>query len=218
MRMMRKLVFYSDQILPAGKAVDERMLDLLGKKKPVVGYIPSSSDPDRIWFSECKVFYSRYDIDLDLYFGLGQAYDSPTLDLLFSCDAIHLSGGNTFQFLQRLKVRGLLKPLRQYVLNGGVLIGVSAGSIIMTPNIRASLLCGDEPVQGVSDYSGLGLVDFAFVPHFGVPNVGLPELIEYSKTFRTTVYGCPDGSGIVIDGDQIECIGEIVAISDGAVQ
>jgi dipeptidase E len=57
--------------------------------------------------------------------------------------------------------------LRQYVARGGVLIRVSAGAILMTPDIRTTLLCGDTLPAEEIEPRGLGLVDFAFVPHLG---------------------------------------------------
>ena len=214
---MLKLVFYSDQILPSGKKVDEGMLDLLGKKNPNVGYIPSSSDPERKWYIDRKKYYSQYGINLGFYFGLDQAYDPKNLDMLLSCDAIHLPGGNTYHFLQRLKNRNLLEPLRKYATDGGILIGVSAGAILMTTDISTTFLCGEKPVQGRSDNSGLGLVDFAFVPHFGRFNAGLPEIRNYSQQQHTTVYGCPDGAGILVNGDQIDLIGQVVTVINGVI-
>lgn len=215
---MYKLVFYSDQILPEGKEMDEHMLELLGMKQPVVGYISSASDPERKWFLERQKYYSQYNIDLNFYFDLEQAYDLNKLDDLFSCDAIHLSGGNTYHFLQRLKARKLLQPLREYASNGGILIGVSAGAILMTPDISTTFLCGNVRMKGMDDTASLGLVDFAFVPHFEQPESRLPELIAYSQEYQTTVYGCPDGAGIIVDGDQIEFIGNIVSVKNGVVE
>ena len=215
---MSKLVLYSDQILPAAKDVDERMFALIGRDRPNIGYLPSSSDPERKWFRACQDYYSHYRIGLDLYFGLDQAYEPGKLDLLMSCDAIHLSGGNTYLFLHRLSTRNMLEPLRSFVSNGGVLIGVSAGAILMTSHVSTASLCGDSPVDDAAEDSGLGLVDFGFVPHMGRFDIGVPEVSECSRQLQTTVYGCPDGGGIVVDDDQIECIGDIVVATRGTVQ
>ena len=88
----------------------------------------------------------------------------------------------------------------------------------MTSHINTASLCGDTPVEDAVDNSGLGLVVFGFVPHFGRFDIGVPEVLECSLRIQTTVYGCPDGSGIVVDGDQIECIGDIVVAAGGIVQ
>jgi dipeptidase E len=109
---MHRLVFYSDQIIPANQAVDHALLELLDKPGARVGYIASSSDPERRYFLPKQQYYQRYSLDLCLYVELDNAFDATLLDPLFACDAIHLSGGNTFYFLYWLQQRDLLARLR----------------------------------------------------------------------------------------------------------
>lgn len=47
---MKKLVLYSDQEIPENAKVDEKLLALLNKPNPVIGYIPSASDPERKFY------------------------------------------------------------------------------------------------------------------------------------------------------------------------
>ena len=211
---MRKLVLYSEQILPETAAIDQRLLALMGKERPRIGYIPSAADPERKYYREQQTYYAQYGITMPVYLELDRDYDPSQVAPLFACDAIHLSGGNTFYFLYWLRQHNLLAPLRRYVARGGVLIGVSAGAILMTPDISTSLFCGDTPVEQLKDYAGLALVDFAFVPHFGELAADQSDLETYSQQHHVTVYGCPDGAGIVVNGDQIECIGEVVIVVD----
>jgi dipeptidase E len=214
---MRKLVLYSDQIFPDTKKVDDELLDLLGKSNPTIGYIPSSSDSPRksIYFEECRSYYNRLGMDLLLYFGLDTDYNPGKLEELLTCDAIHLSGGNTYYFLHWLRNRNMLIPLRRYVEKGGVLIGVSAGAILMTPDISTSTLCGDEPLEGETDFSALNLVDFAFVPHFGETASDLGAIQAYSQAHRIAVYVCRDGEGIIVEEDHVKCIGDVTIIRNG---
>lgn len=129
-----------------------------------MGYIPSSGDPERTYFQERQAYYARYDITMPIYFELDVIYQPDLLDRRFACDAIHLTGGNTYYSLHWLRKRKLIKRLREYVAWGGVLVGVSAGAILMTEDISTAALCGDEPIEEQNP-SGLELVDFAFVPH-----------------------------------------------------
>lgn len=217
--MVRKLVLYSDQVIPENAKVDQRLLSLLGKQHPVMGYIPASSDPDRIWFSQARAYYETLGIDLSEYFELDVDYRPQMLDRLLACDAIHLTGGNTFHFLYWLRARGMLGPLREYVARGGTLVGASAGSILMTPEIGSSILCDDAPLAGeeMADLSALGLVDFAFLPHINHMD-SVPSLLEeYSRTHHCVIYGCPDGDGIVVDGEQIELLGNIQKADNGVL-
>ncbi len=214
----RKLVLYSNQILPDCAPVDARLFALLGSPHPRIGYVPSRSDPMRKYFRECQAHYARGGGELSVYFELDADYHPDLLDDLLACDAIHLSGGDTFYFLHWLRTRHLLATLREYVAGGGVLIGVSAGSILMTPDISSARLCGDVPSDEGGDETALGLVDFAFVPHRDARNPDLAPLKRLSRHARTVVYGCADSGGIIVNGDAVECIGEVVCIDESGIQ
>ena len=133
---MKKLVLYSDQEIPENARIDRRMLALIDKPHPLVGYIPSSADPDRKWFKIKQAYYAAIGVTLTNYFELDDHFEPDALASLIQCDAIHLSGGNTYHFLYWLRRRGMLEVLRNYVKNGGVLIGNSAGSILMVCEAR----------------------------------------------------------------------------------
>jgi len=205
--MALRLALYSDQIAPLTDSIDERLFSML-PKKPTIGYLPSSPDPDRSWFWPQANYYSRRGASLR-FFGLESEFQPRAIPELLSCDAIHLTGGNTFQFQYWLRQRGMIDHLREYAACGGVLIGVSAGAILMTPDISTSYLCGDLPYTGVEEYAGLGLVDFAFVPHFDGPPGANRDVTNFAKRFGGRVYTVPDGGGIIIDGDQCVHFGDV---------
>lgn len=212
---MRRLVLYSDQILPEAEKVDRELVTLLGKSNPTIGYIPSSADPQRKYYEERRSYYARLGMTLPVYFELDETYDPNRLDALLACDAIHLSGGNTYYFLHWLRKRDMLTLLRQYVTEGGLLIGVSAGAILMTPDIATAALCGDEPFEGEADLTALHLVDLAFVPHLGEIPSDLMALQSYSRDRQVVVYACQDGDGVVVEDDQVKCIGDVTVIVNG---
>lgn len=215
--MNRKLVLYSDQIAPETDAIDQRLLRLIGKAAPSIGYIPSSSDPERFFFDKIRAYYAALGASVDVYFELDASFSAQILPALLACDAIHLSGGNTFYFLHWLKQRAMLPILRDYVVGGGVLIGVSAGAILMTPDVSTSALCGDALMEGLSDPSALGLVDFQFLPHFQAGGVGTAEVAAHQRHFSIPLYACPDGGGIIIDGANVEFFGAVQKF-DGSLQ
>lgn len=205
--MIRRLALYGDeQEQHTDDRMTERLLRLIGEGRPRIGYIPEASYPDRRFFGVKRDFYAGIGADLAEYF------DEETLDSerpgLLACDAIHLSGGNTFTFLYWLQQRGMVSLLRQYVAEGGVLIGVSAGSILMTPNVHAAALCRDPPDPRLVDYAALGLVDFHFWPHFDVNRVLDPGASVLAASLPE-LYTCAGGAGIVVDGDAVELFGAV---------
>ena len=45
--MPLRLAFYSDQEIPLNAAVDERVMALIGKSRPRIGYVASTPDPEQ---------------------------------------------------------------------------------------------------------------------------------------------------------------------------
>jgi dipeptidase E len=206
--MTPKLVLYSDQSAPLSDAVDARLLEVLPARGGRIGYVPAGPDPGRRWFAERERHYARYGISLQ-FFGLEGEFDGAMVGELLGLDAIHLSGGNTFRFLYWLRERGLISELQRYVAGGGVLIGMSAGAILMTRDIESAAVCGDAPYAGLTSHAGLGLVKFGVLPHFDGSAQQHAELARLAARFGGSVYGIPDGSGIVVDGSRVEWIGPI---------
>jgi len=209
---MKTLVLHSNQIVLKSEKIEREWLALLGKSHPDIGYIPSCSDPERLFFREQAAYYARYGAEMAIYFELEASYAPERLTELQTCDAIHLSGGNTFHFLHWLRQRSMLSVLQRYVANGGILIGTSAGAILMTPDIGTSILCGDTPLETVHDWSGLGLVDFAFVPHLDSIPGGLMTVKNYANRQQVRVYACRDGDGLIVQDDQIRSFGDVLCV------
>lgn len=207
MSLYRKLALYSDQDFPANEEMDTRLLRLIGRPQPKIGYIPATSDPERIYFRRKADYYAGIGADLIVYVDPVQDTSEAEWSTLLSCDAIHLSGGNTFSFLSWLQRRRALPLLTRYVSAGGVLIGASAGAILMTPSVESASLCGDTRDEQLMDDAGLGLVDFHFWPHFD-SSIVTREQTKLSSTIPN-LYACPDGSGIIIDGTKVELFGQV---------
>lgn len=134
--------------------------------------------------------------------------------LLLSSDVVYLSGGNTFHYLMHLRRSGLFPALRKYADRGGVLAGLSAGAILMTPNIGLAAYPDfdrdeNEVALPESRWSALNLVDFEFFPHYRRSRRYREALQSYSERSRFPLYACSDGSGIVVEGDRFTAHGDV---------
>ena len=88
-------------------------------------------------------------------------------------DIIFVGGGNTFYLLQELRRSGADKIVAQEVNKGKLYIGESAGAVIACPDIGyCSGMDSPEKAPDLTDYTGLGLVDFYIVPHIGNEEMG----------------------------------------------
>lgn len=202
-------MLYSDQVIEENKKVDDELLKLLDKENASIGYIPSASESSRKYYNQKVEYYRKLGINNLQYFDIDEEYNEYEFNKIFNYDAIHLSGGNTFNFLHLLRKRDLLGSLNKYVYNGGILIGVSAGSILTTKTIEIARFC-DENHVGITNYNALGIIDFEFMPHWNENAKYYGLLKEYSVSKSTTIYACKDGDGIVVNGEEIKFIGDIV--------
>lgn len=213
-----KLVLYSGGDEKENRQLDKAFVELIGKKNPVVTFIPSSSYLSEEEFRLYVRHYSKFKISRFIHFPVDVPFDKIMFQEVMRSDAIHLGGGNTFYFLNSLRKAKLLPELRKFVEKGGVLTGLSAGAIMMTENIEMAgypTFDRDENIVGLKNLSALGLLDFAFFPHFkNSPRYDV-AFKKYSKTKNKVIYACPDGAGIVVNDGELRFIGKTFAYSEG---
>ncbi|BAJ01806.1 Type 1 glutamine amidotransferase-like domain-containing protein [Shewanella violacea] len=205
-----KLALVSDPNTENGLGGIKYLLDAIGSSPKRVGYIASQPDPARDYYISTQQMYAKLGDRLDCYLELEEGFNEASLKQLLTCDAIHLSGGDTYRFLKWLKFRDLLPLLNQYVTNGGALIGVSAGAMIMTPSIDTAILCGDTNQVGLMELSSLSLVPFHFVPHIALveKTSAVARELAVIPADLSQVYFCGDNASVlIIDGELVE-IGE----------
>ena len=186
-----KLVFYSGGDDKDNQSLDKAFIDLLGKKNPVVTFIPSSSYLSEEEFKVFVKHYSKFKISRFIHFPIDIPFDRILFQEVMRSDAIHMGGGNTFYFLNSLRKAKLVNELRNFARRGGVLTGLSAGAILMTENIDMAGYPDfdrDENIAGLKNLSSLNLVDFAFFPHF--KNSARYDVVfkKYSRQKKKLIY------------------------------
>ncbi|WP_149716111.1 Type 1 glutamine amidotransferase-like domain-containing protein [Campylobacter concisus] len=92
--------------------------------------------------------------------------DDEILAAISQCDIIYVSGGNTFYLLNELRKSRIWQAIKNAVKAGKIYIGESAGAIAAAPDTKYATLMDENSVK-TSDFTGLNLVDFCIVPHFG---------------------------------------------------
>ncbi|HEU4328127.1 MAG TPA: Type 1 glutamine amidotransferase-like domain-containing protein [Roseiflexaceae bacterium] len=205
-----KLVLYSAQETPEDVQIDLAMRRLLPASEPRVGFVPTTPDDDGSWYRAKVPYYARYGVTLSPYVRLDDQTSPEQLDRLLACDGIHLSGGDTVALLAGLRRHGLHERLAAFARRGGVLIGVSAGAIVLTPQIESAFhgIYADERPPEPFDPTGLGLVGFAFWPHYREED--RPAVEALARCQGLTVYACADGAGLVVRDGAVSPIGPVV--------
>ena len=125
-----KLVFFSGGFEEENLLLDKALVKLLDKKDPLITFIPASGLDAEIEFQEFVSQYSKFSYQRFMLFCVDYAFDKILLAEVLKSDWIHLHGGNTFHFLNALRKAKLLPELKKFVDRGGLLSGLSAGSLI----------------------------------------------------------------------------------------
>lgn len=123
-------------------------------------------------------------------------------------DIINVGGGNTFFLLYWVRKCGLDKYLGELLDQGKIYMGVSAGSMIVGPNIECSGW-GQEPDENVvhlKDLTGLNFVPFAISPHFSKPERKI--LAEKSKKVNYPIIALSDIQAVRVTGNDYKIVGE----------
>lgn len=82
-------------------------------------------------------------------------------------NVIYVCGGNTFRLLKYAREANFKKNVSKLLERGGIYVGVSAGSIILSPTIKvAAKIDPDTNYVEIEDLTGLNILDFEIHPHY----------------------------------------------------
>ncbi len=127
-------------------------------------------------------------------------------DDLKDIDVIFVFGGNTFDYLDRIRKTGLDKMIKSFVKKGGVYFGLSAGSYVACPTIEtATWKQVDNNKIGLKNLTGLNLVPFLITAHF--EEKLRPIIKQSAKNTKRRVIALTDEQAVLINGRSVKIIG-----------
>jgi len=142
----------------AGRQTDEvnaLYAGMIDKEKPVL-YLPFAMTEDMFGGCEAWIPTELNPFGIRKIRTLTDIGDFPGDLTGFS--SVYIGGGNTFRLLTILKQSGVFERLREYIANGGVVMGGSAGAIIFGRDISCSWYA-DENVTGLENTRGLDILN-----------------------------------------------------------
>lgn len=163
------------------------------KNKKVL-YITTASDGDndldKTWMDE------EYKTILDLgisednitEYKIGNDIDINNFDI------IYMMGGNTFYLLDMIRKTNFDRIIKNFINDGKIYIGSSAGSEILGNSISVALGYDENNVNMV-DFTGLKIVDALIVPHANRKEEFIKDLKIKTNENIITLY---DGDGILL--------------------
>jgi dipeptidase E len=121
-------------------------------------------------------------------------------------DIVFVGGGNTFYLLDEANKSGFTELVPNYVDNGMIYVGGSAGSYIACPTIEAAgWTNSDRNVVNLQDLTAMNMVPCIIKAHF-VP--------EKSEAIKQAIAGCKypvkiltDEQALLVTGDDCKVVG-----------
>lgn len=213
------LIFYSGGNTRENRPLAKEVAAALaGKAGAVVAFVPSEGDSADEDYRAFKRGLKGHGIKKFRCIAVDKPLSASRQKELLEADAIFLGGGNTYYFLHHLRKQKLLAKLKAYAKKGGLLMGLSAGSILMTPSIMTAAVPSEDSDDndiGLKDLRAMKLVPFEFSPHYYRSAKVDRELKEYSKTLPHPIYACKDGQGVVVKDGAIHFIGRVAVFRKG---
>lgn len=197
------LALISQPTTPNAMRAISALLTAVAKEKPNVGYIASQPDPNREYFTQTQRLYQSLNAQMSVYLELESGFNHEALNALLNCDVIHLSGGDTQRFLRSVKQRELNAVLKSFVKDGGAIVGVSAGAMLLTPSIASAALCGDVITDEEAALSAITLVNFQFVPHVTDKQLNQIHFKQQLSELKSPCYLCSDNDAVLQMGKEL---------------
>lgn len=118
-------------------------------------------------------------------------------------DVVYVQGGNTFYLMDMMRKYHFDQSIKDALSEGVIYIGSSAGSMVLGDTIETAFSYdGDRSnTHGVTDYSGIGLVDGAIFPHVNQ----MEEKVMRDKEKFDKCYLLRDGGGVfIVDSKEVK--------------
>ena len=121
-------------------------------------------------------------------------------------DVLLVNGGDPLYLCYWMRQSGLADLLPS--LRDTVWVGLSAGSMVMTPSIGEDFVVWKPPTGGDET---LGIVDFSIFPHLDhemLPDNSMADAERWAAGMRVPAYAIDDETAIKVTGGTVEVISE----------
>jgi dipeptidase E len=120
-------------------------------------------------------------------------------------DALLVGGGDPLYLCDWIRKSGLADLFES--LRETVWVGVSAGSLVMAPNVGEQFVFGSRATGD----RALGMVDFALFPHLdheAMPDHSMAKAEQWASGLPVPGYAIDDETAISVLGDRVDVISE----------
>jgi dipeptidase E len=187
------------------RGIDKVFASELVGGKPLL-YLPVAMNPGDISYEECYkwvhgVFLPFGIADITMWVDL----KGKTLKDLMGFSAVYIGGGNTFSLMYHILQSGFHTLLTNFIEEGGIVYGGSAGAIVMGSNISTCVHMDDNDVMLKTRKGFSFLNDYSIWCHYVAEND--PLIDQFINSNRMPVIALSEESGLHIKSGRIEVLG-----------
>lgn len=150
--------------------IDKEIVELAGKKKPRVLFVPTASSDSESYVEAFIELYGRnLNCEVDILKLIKEKPEKHEIESkILGSDIIYVGGGNTLKMMNKWRSMGVDKIFQKAYEKGIVLCGVSAGSICWFEyGISDSRQFKNPKSKEYIRVSGLGFIRAVNNPHYG---------------------------------------------------
>lgn len=125
-------------------------------------------------------------------------------DKINESDILFLGGGNTFHFFDQIQKHKLSSTLKKYLSEGKLIVGLSAGGIVLSPSLMMACFPSkdaDDCNVDRKDFKALKLLPFEICPHYKASQNMVKDLLAYSSLHAPPLYALRDGEFISVGSE-----------------
>jgi dipeptidase E len=190
--------------------------DIIDNEKPIL-YVPFAWKGGKESYPKCLEWLtdelaSIKKTGIDMFDSGEQLADND----LSKYTAIFIGGGNTYKLLKILKETKAFDNIKNYLAQGGIVYGGSAGSVIFGKSIDVIEYMDPNEV-GLTDTAGFDMIGgMSLAPHYTSQSQEKTEIAtrflkEYSK--KEPVVAAPEENALYVVDGEISVVGDGVCYS-----
>ncbi len=184
--------------------LDERFFSLL-KNNAKILYIPIALNRDLAGFGACYNWFSNlissHTGEKEINFSMMLEKDK--VPDLGNYDSLYIGGGNTYKLLDYIIKNNIGPKITDFIKDGGIVYGGSAGAIIMGKDIRTT---EEENNNNYSNFRGLNLLGGLSVACHYEGTLD-EKIFKSAQKIHSRIIALPENSGLIIGSDIVEIIG-----------
>lgn len=198
---------------------NQKLNEIIDHTKPIL-YIPLAMDESERPYDGCYQWVREELRNVRVNnIEMVRTFEELASKKLHRYSALYIGGGNTYKLLLGLKQSGAFKKIKEYILNDGIVIGVSAGAVIFGKDINI-ISSMDSNSVNLTDTTGFNLLsDISIFPHYTNRKSYLSDIENEERHNKFTnainefslkngnVIAIPEEDAVYINGNSFEVIG-----------